>query len=61
MRRQVLVFTTSALILTYGVTAATAQGPMQPDQHHPQQATPGQESSMGPEGMMGRGMMGVAA
>jgi EF hand len=57
MRRQVLVITTSAFILAYGVTAATAQGPMQPDQHHPQQATPGREST-GPGGMMGRGMMG---
>jgi hypothetical protein len=44
MRRHVLLLTTSALILAYGTTAATAQGPMtpQPDQHHPQQA-PGQE------------------
>src|SRR5262245_30754762 len=58
MRRQLLVLTTSALILAYGVTAATAQGPMQPDQHHPQQATPGQEGFTGRGGMMGRGMMG---
>jgi len=60
MRRQVLLLTTSALILAYGAMAATAQGPMtpQPDQHHPQQTTPGQEGSMGQGGMMGRGMMG---
>jgi hypothetical protein len=58
MRRHVLLLTTSAVILAYGATA-TAQGPMtpQPDQHHPQQATPGQEGSMGQGGMMGRGMM----
>jgi hypothetical protein len=60
MRRQVLLLTTSALILTSGAMAATAQGPMtpQPDQHHPQQTTPGQEGSMGQGSMMGRGMMG---
>ena len=58
MRRQVLLLTTSALILAYGAMAATAQGPMTPDQHHPQQTTPGQEGSMGQGGMMGRGMMG---
>jgi hypothetical protein len=60
MRRKALLLTTSALILAFGATAATAQGPMttQPDQHHPQQATPGQEGSMGQGGMMGRGMMG---
>ena len=58
MRRQVLLLTTSALILAYGAMAATAQGPMTPDQHHPQQTTPGQEGSMGQGGMMGCGMMG---
>jgi EF hand len=58
MRRQVLLLTTCALILAYGATAANAQGPMMPDQHHPQQAAPGQEGSMGPGGMMGRGTMG---
>jgi EF hand len=60
MRRQVLLLTTSALILASGAMAATVQGPMtpQPDQHHPQQTTPGQEGSMGQGGMMGRGMMG---
>jgi hypothetical protein len=58
MRRQVLLLTTSALILAYGAMAATAQGSMtpQPDQH--QQTTPGQEGPMGQGGMMGRGMMG---
>jgi hypothetical protein len=58
MRRQVLLLTTSVLILAYGAMAATAQGPMTPDQHHPQQTTPGQEGPMGQGGMMGRGMMG---
>ena len=59
MRRHVLLLTTSTFILAYSAIAATAQGPMpQPDQHHPQQVTPGQEGSMAQGGMMGRGMMG---
>jgi hypothetical protein len=60
MRRHVLLLTTSTFILAYSAMAATAQGPMtaQPDQHHPQQATPGQGGSMAQGGMMGRGMMG---
>jgi hypothetical protein len=56
--RQVLLLTTSALILAYDAMAATAQGLMTPDQHHPQQTTPGQGGSMGQGGMMGGGMMG---
>ena len=60
MRRHVLLLTTSTFILAYSAMAATAQGPMtpQPDQHHPQQATPGQEGSMMGRGMMERGRMG---
>ena len=60
MRRQVLVLTTSALILAYGAIAATAQGPMtpRPNQQQTQQQTTGEEGSMGQGGMMGRGMMG---
>jgi hypothetical protein len=62
MHKHVLVLTISALVLAYGATAI-AQGPMMPraDQQQ-QQATPGQDGSMGEDGMMcgmmGRGMMG---
>jgi EF hand len=61
--QHVLVLTISALVLAYGATAI-AQGPMMPraEQQQTQQATPGQEGSMGQDGMMcgmmGRGMMG---
>jgi len=60
MRRQVLVLTTSALVLAYGAIAATAQGPMtpRPNQQQTQQQTTGEEGSMGQGGMMGCGMMG---
>jgi hypothetical protein len=60
MRRQVLLLTTSVLILAFGAIAATAQGPMTPrsDQQQAQQATPGQGGSMAQGGMMGCGMMG---
>jgi hypothetical protein len=60
MHKHVLLLTTSALILTYGAIAATAQGPMtpRPDQQQTQQQTTGEEGSMGQGGMMGCGMMG---
>ena len=70
MHKHVLVLTISALVLGYGATAI-AQGPMpRADQQQPQ-ATPGQDGSMGQDGMMcgmmgqggmmGRGMVGGGA
>ena len=67
MHKHVLVLTISALVLAYGATAI-AQGPMPRADQQQQQATPGQDGSMGQDGMMcgmmgqggmmGRGMMG---
>jgi hypothetical protein len=70
MRKHVLLFTTSALILAQSAVGAIAQDRMapQPDQQHTQHHPGGQEGAgtMGPGGttgpgtmgMMGRGMMG---
>jgi hypothetical protein len=73
MRKRVLVFTTSALILAYGAFGAIAQERLTPqsDQQHTQHHPAAQEGAgtseqagmmgcgmMGQGGMMGRGMMG---
>ena len=67
MHKHVLVLTISALVLAYGATAI-AQGPMPRADQQQQQAAPGQDGSIGQDGMMcgmmgqggmmGRGMMG---
>jgi hypothetical protein len=61
MHKQVLMLTTSVLILGYGAVGAIAQDRMmpQPDQQHTQHHPMRQEgaSTMGQGGMMGGGMM----